>query len=71
MKELWSVEFSLAMKDFVESDTPGIDGEILVKGDDIYEALEKARYRLNKLGYDDIIIHSAIRSGFEKKGTAK
>lgn len=59
MKKLWSVEFSLAMQNFVESDMPSIYGQLLVRGNDITDAIERAKYKLNKLGYDEAIIHGA------------
>lgn len=68
MKELWSVEFSLVMRDVIENDTPSIDGEIVVRGYDIFDVLDKARDRLSKFGYDSVVIHGANRSGYEKKG---
>ena len=68
MKELWSVEFSLISRDVIESDTPSIDGEIVVRGCDIFDVLDKAEKRLKTFGYDGVIIHGANRSGFEKKG---
>lgn len=67
MSELWTVEFSLMMQD-VGSSTPSIDGEMLVRGHDIFDVLEKAKDRLGKFNYDGIIIHGASRCGLEKKG---
>lgn len=67
MSELWTVEFSLMMQD-VGSSTPSVDGEMLVRGHDIFDVLEKAKDRLGKFNYDGIIIHGASRCGFEKKG---
>ena len=66
MSELWSVEFSLVMQDVVDSDTPSIDGEMLVRGRDIFEVLEKATNKLSSFGYDGFIIHGANRNNFEK-----
>lgn len=68
MSELWTVEFSLTMQDVVGSSTPSVDGEILVRGHDIFDVLEKARGRLSKFGYDGLVIHGASRCGLEKKG---
>lgn len=68
MNELWNVEFSLLMRDVVKSDTPSVDGEMLVRGLDIFDVLEKAKKRLAGFGYDNVIIHSASRFGFNKKG---
>lgn len=68
MSELWTVEFSLTMRDVVGDNTPSIDGEIVVRGYDIFDVLDKARDRLSKFGYDGVVIHGANRSGFEKKG---
>ena len=68
MSELWSVEFSLVSRGVTESDTPSIDGEIVVRGYDIFDVLDKADKRLKTFGYDGVIIHGANRSGFEKKG---
>lgn len=67
MDELWRVEFSLTM-DSPEDVTPGIDGEILIRGSDIFDVLAKARKRLSTFGYDHVILHGANRSGYEKKG---
>ena len=67
MSELWTVEFSLMMQD-VGSSTPSVDGEMLVRGHDIFDVLEKAKDRLDKFNYDGVIIHGASRCGFEKKG---
>lgn len=66
MSELWTVEFSLIMQDVTDSDTPSIDGEMLVRGRDIFEVLEKATNKLSAFGYDGQIIHGANRSNFEK-----
>lgn len=68
MSELWTVEFSLMMQNVAESSTPSVDGEMLVRGHDIFDVLEKARGRLSKFGYDGLIIHGASRCGLEKKG---
>lgn len=69
MSELWLVEFSLVMKDITEkTSTPGIDGEVIVRGYDIFDVLDKARSKLNTFGFDDVIIHSAHRGGYDKKG---
>lgn len=67
MSELWTVEFSLMMKD-LEICTPSVDGELLVRGTDIFDVLAKARERLNTFGFDHMTIHGANRCGFEKKG---
>ena len=66
MNELWAVEFSLMMRDVIGNDTPSIDGEILVRGRDIFVVLEKAKNRLKTFGYDGLIIHGASRSDLEK-----
>ena len=68
MSELWTVEFSLTMQDVVGSNTPSVDGEMLVRGYDIFDVLEKANNRLGKFNSDGVIIHGASRYGFEKKG---
>ena len=68
MSELWTVEFSLMMEDVAESNTPSVDGEMLVRGHDIFDVLERAKDRLNKFGYDGFFIHGASRCGLEKKG---
>lgn len=68
MSELWSVKFSLMMQDVIGSSTPSVDGEMLVRGHDIFDVLEKARGRLSKFGYDGLIIHGASRCGLKKKG---
>ena len=64
MSELWLVEFRLVMKDIKETCTPCIDGEVVVRGYDIFDVLDKARSKLNTFGFDDVIIHS----GYNKKG---
>ena len=66
LNELWAVEFSLMMQDVVVNDTPSIDGEILVRGNSIFNVLEKAKNKLRTFGYDRLIIHGASRSNFEK-----
>ena len=66
-EELWTVEFNLMVND-LESFTPSIDGEMLVRGTDIFDVLEKARGRLSKFGFDQVTIHGANRSGFDRKG---
>ena len=68
MSELWTVEFSLTMQDVAESSTPSVDGEMLVRGYDIFDVLEKAKNRLCKFNYDGVIIHGASRCGLGKKG---
>lgn len=68
MSELWTVKFSLTMQDVIGSSTPSVDGEMLVRGYDIFDVLEKARGRLGKFGYDGLVIHGASSCGFEKKG---
>lgn len=68
MDELWTVEFGLLMRDVVDSDTPSVDGEMLVRGYDIFDVLEKAKKRLEGFGYDGVIIHGASSCGFDKKG---
>lgn len=67
MDELWAVEFNLSMRD-IDSYTPSVDGEIVVRGTDIFDVLEKAKGRLNMFGFDYLVIHGANRCGFEKKG---
>ena len=67
MSELWTVEFSLIMRDYGDC-TPSIDGEMLVRGHDIFDVLEKAKDRLNTFGFDHVNIHGASRCGLEKKG---
>lgn len=66
MDELWAVEFSLMMRDVISNDNPSIDGEILVRGRDIFDVLEKAKKKLSTFGYDCLVIHGASRSNFEK-----
>lgn len=68
MDELWTVEFSLLMRDVAKSDTPSVDGEMLVRGHVIFDVLEKAKQWLAGFGYDNVIIHDASRCGFDKKG---
>lgn len=68
MDELWTVEFNLLMRDIVKSDTPSVNGEMLVRGHDIFDVLEKAKKWLAGFGYDNVIIHGASRCGFDKKG---
>ena len=68
-EELWSVEFNLCMND-VESSVPSIDGEMLVRGKDIFEVLEKAREQLKKFGFDHFAIHGADH-GLIRKGEMK
>ena len=71
MSELWSVEFSLVMDNIVDTDTPSVDGELVVRGTDIFDVLKKAKNRLHTFGYDHVIIHGATRSGFEHGKGAK
>ena len=66
MDELWEVEFSLMMK-LVEHCTPSLDGELLVRGTDIFDVLDKAKDKLNTFGFDFVTIHGANRCGLERK----
>lgn len=68
MNELWTVEFSLLMRDVTTSDTPSVDGEMLVWGHDVFDVLEKAKQRLAGFGYDNVVIHGTNRCGFDKEG---
>ena len=68
MSELWAVEFSLVMGEVLGNDIPSIDGEMVIRGTDIFDVLQKATDRLNTFGFNNVIIHGANRSGFEKKG---
>ena len=65
MGELWTVEFSLTMINFDDC-TPSVDGEMLVRGTDIFDVLEKAKNRLNTFGFDHVVIHGANLCGFKK-----
>lgn len=67
MNELWTVEFHLCMRDF-NNDTPALDGELIVRGNDIFDVLDKAKNRLAELGFDYIEINRADRTDYEKKG---
>ena len=69
MGEFWTVEFSLLMQDVIKSDTPSVDGEMLIRGSNIFEVLEKAKRRLFGFDYDRVIIHAVWRDGFEKGGS--
>jgi len=66
--EFWTVEFSLLMQDVIKSDTPSVDGEMLIRGSNIFEVLEKAKRRLFGFDYDRVIIHGAWRGVPGKKG---
>ena len=67
MDELWTVEFCLTMQD-IEDPTPSVDGELIVRGHDIFKVLDIAKARLGEFGFDHIVINCATRCGFEKKG---
>ena len=62
-EELWTVEFSLSMND-IEKDVPNIDGEMLVRGNDIFDVLDKAEEQLKKFGFDHYVVHGANREGY-------
>lgn len=66
MDELWEVEFHAAMKD-CEHPTPGLDGELIVRGTDIFDVLEKAKAQISRFGFDHITINCATRYGFERE----
>lgn len=57
MGELWFVNFHAEMSD-LEKDVPALDGKLVVRGTDIFEALEKARNRIKEFGFDRMVINS-------------
>ena len=66
MDELWEVEFHVSMEN-LGCPTPGLDGELIVRGTDIFDVLEKAKARISSFGFDHMTINCATRCGFELK----
>lgn len=57
MNELWwTVEFTLMMSN-TEDLAPCIDGEMTIRGTDIFDVLDKASDRLKNFGYDRYVVH--------------
>ena len=65
MDELWIVKFCLMMRD-VGHCTPSLDGELFVRGADIFDVLDKAKNKLNTFGFDHVIVHGANCYSFKR-----
>ena len=55
IKYLWKVTFDVNTG-IGGDEIPGIDGEMLVRGDDIGEAFKKAEEKLKTFGFANVII---------------
>lgn len=58
--DYWAVDFSAEMNNY-EADCPGINGILYVRATDIFDALEKARKRIESFGFDKFSIEKTLR----------